>query len=83
MRKASVHLGSGLSEERSATTLPHADPRYASEPTSNTHTHTRRYADIQTQIQIQHLYMHSVSYCQTKHKQIVYKYMSAIKIELG
>lgn len=48
MRKASVHLGSGLSEERSATTLPHADPRYASEPTSNTHTHTWRYADIQT-----------------------------------
>lgn len=38
MRKASVHRGSGLSEERSATTLPHADPRYASKPTADTHT---------------------------------------------
>lgn len=46
MRKASVHPGSGLSEERSATALPHADPRRASEPATNMH--ARRYADIQT-----------------------------------
>lgn len=38
MRKASVHRGSGLSEDGSATTLPHADPRYASEPTTDAHT---------------------------------------------
>lgn len=63
MRKASVHPGSGLSEECSATTLPHADPHYASERAS--HTHTCRYADIQTQMQIQNMYMHSATYSQT------------------
>ena len=53
MRKASVHSGSGLSEERSATTLPHANPRYASEPTTNTH--TCRHPDTQ------YMYVHSVA----------------------
>lgn len=52
MRKASVHPGTGLSEERSATTLPHADPYHASESATNTlthaHTHTCRYVNIQT-----------------------------------
>lgn len=44
MRKASVHPRSGLSEEPSATALPHADPRHSSELTTNTHSST----DMQT-----------------------------------
>lgn len=56
MRKASVHPGSGLSERGSATTLPHADPHYASEPTAHTHTHTL--ADTQTQ-KCAHTHTHS------------------------
>lgn len=47
MRKASVHRGAGLSEEHAATTLPHADPRYASESTADTR--TCRYAQMQIQ----------------------------------
>lgn len=44
MRKASVHPGSGLSEECSASALPHADPRRASELATN----TQRLTDMRT-----------------------------------
>jgi len=62
-----VHRGSGQSEESSAATLPHADPRHASEP--HTHTHTQRYADIQTHTHmsaythVKHTHTHTHTHC--------------------
>ena len=96
MRKASVHPGSGLSEERSATTLPHANPRYASEPTTNTHTHTHTHTHAHKQIcrhpDTQYTYVHSVARLactpslltlrQTREKShIIRVHMSAIKTQ--
>lgn len=92
MRKASVHPGSGLSEERSATTLPHANPLYASEPTTNTHTHTHAHKQICRHPDTQYMYVHSVAQLtctpsllplrQTRAKSYIIRvHMSAIKTQ--
>lgn len=73
MRKASVHPGSGLSEECSATTLPHADPHYASECATHTHTHLQicRHPDADADPEHVHALSHLLPDCQ-KHKHIIY-----------